>query len=116
MTNALFDLDDPTSNNLTEPKLSAQRRMTLRKQAALERGQHPLSVLFGHLPLHKDAAPANDRTAAGLRCGSCAHRGPGFYGYPKCLIANGARISNSANSECRAWWPACHDYTPRRDA
>jgi hypothetical protein len=67
-----------------EPKLSTDRRRTLRQKQALTAGKHPTSLYFGRIVrLHTDAAPAEDRKAEGLRCGDCA-----------LLSKNG-------------WWPAC---------
>jgi len=113
MTEALFDLNLPEHPADPTAGMSAQQKMTRRKQQALAQGLHPLAVLFGHIRLHKDAAPADDRNAPGLRCGGCRHFGRNFHGYPHCLYGDGVRSSNSANSECRQWYPACVDYQPR---
>lgn len=103
---------DPTSG------LSAGRRLTLRQAADLERGRHPLT----RGPLHPDAAPADDRTAAGARCATCRFRRPvhgGARAYPKCLHGwsgdprdEPPRCSNGPATDVRGWWPACRDYQP----
>lgn len=94
--------------------LSEDRRRTVRQQHALADGQHPLSLLFGHMPLHDQAAPADDRNADGRRCGNCVHRelaGRRAHVHPKCgLGGDGARITHGPGTDCRAWWPACRDH------
>ncbi|PZG04387.1 hypothetical protein C1I95_33300 [Micromonospora craterilacus] len=97
-------------------KVSADRRRTLRQAAALAAGRHPLGLALGrHLPLHPDAPPADDRQAAGPRCGSCWHRqvlGHHNRSYGKCTADDGGRISNGAGTDVRRWWPGCRDYSP----
>lgn len=106
------------------PRVSPDRRRTLRQRAALDAGWHPLSLAFGHLLLHADAAPVDDRQARGRRCGDCRYRMLGDWrharSYPKCWHgyqhADAAhpspppRISNGAATDVRAWWPACQDH------
>lgn len=93
--------------------LSATRRMTRLKQQLLACGLHPLSRTSRPLPLHPDAAPPDDRTAPGLRCGTCVHRIVNHRGYPKCGAADGARATRGARTDVRAWWPACVDHQER---
>jgi len=93
--------------------LSPTQRRTRRQYAALQAGQHPLSVALGTpLPLHPDAAPADDPKAPGLRCGTCAWRASNQYGYGKCWFGDGARATHGAGTDVRRWWPACRDYEP----
>jgi hypothetical protein len=98
-----------------EPKVSADRRRTLRQAATLARGYHPLGP-----KLHAQAAPADDRRAPGRRCGNCWYHTPDGVGgvagtYPKCWFGGderGApRASRGPGTDCRAWWPACVDHT-----
>lgn len=123
MNDALFDL--PDGARLTpEPldTLSAGRRLTLRQQHYLDRGFHPLGGR-----LHAEAAPHGDKTMPGRRCGNCWYRERvetnGNRRWPKCLAEVPPsffmvgrpyidRLSRSAASDCRAWWPACtlHSY------
>lgn len=59
-----------------EPEhLSPDRRRTIRQANAIALGCHPLGLALGATVwFHPDAAPGDDRAAAGLRCGTCAHR------------------------------------------
>lgn len=108
----LFDVEPPPAPPPVEREPAGRRR--IRRQAALlARGRHPLAAMFGPLFLHPQAAPAEDRRADGLRCGSCALRQKNAWGYPKCVAGNGVRASHSEASDVRAWWPACTDYQPR---
>lgn len=96
-------------------------QLRLREQReALERGEHPLSVALGRpLPLHPDAAPAGDRRAPGLRCGSCVHRQlqrRGGYDWPKCLLPGAGRVTHGPGTDVRVWWPACVDHQPAEPA
>lgn len=114
---ALFAAD-PYTIPAVDPgeKLSAGRRLTLRQSADLARGVHPLTG--GRL--HPDAAPADDRDAPGLRCGTCLFRVPGGQ-YPKCRwpdpteyrVSKLPRVTHGPATDCRAWWSACTDYRPR---
>jgi hypothetical protein len=101
------------------PGMSADRRRTVRQARALAAGVHPLGIAFDrHLPLHPDAAPADDRQADGLRCGTCRFRevlGHHSRSYPKCTHGGGTRISHGAGTDCRAHWPACRDHLPREE-
>jgi hypothetical protein len=121
---ALFDLPDGAVVELAVvAPLSADRRRTLRQAAELAAGRHPLGAL-----LHAEAAPLDDRDASGRRCGNCWYRALNVIGgvagnYPKCVFgarnptdtdrygSPGFRVTRSAASDCRAWWPACTDHT-----
>lgn len=107
---ALFDL--PAAPPV--PKLSADRRRTIRQRQAVEQGVHPLSpALDQPLRLHSD----ENRT-----CGNCEFRSVGNprngRHYPKCLwrptdtFPSYPRVSKGAGTDVRAWWPACetHEY------
>lgn len=101
-TDALFDgFDDAVAPE----KLTAGERRRRRQQAAIDRGQHPLSLLFGYMPL-----AANESAT----CGKCVHRvnrHGGAKSYPKCDIPG--RDSRSEASDVRAWWPACKEFEPK---
>jgi hypothetical protein len=91
----LFHLDSPPPTP-SEPKLSADRRRTLRQKADVARGVHPLM---------------RTRTFPDVgACGDCAHRQPGSaHRWPKCdLVA----VTHGPGTDCRAWWPACGRYEP----
>lgn len=82
-----------------EEKLSAQRRLTLRQRADIDRGMHPLT----HVPL---LDPRGKHT-----CGDCSKRylsGYRDHTYPKCSTI--PEMASSGN-DCRAWWPACARWT-----
>jgi hypothetical protein len=82
-----------------QPKVSADRRRTLRQRADIDHGIHPLIKL----------ALANN----GHTCGDCAHRVLAGYhrrSYPKC---EEVRWTHGAGSDCRAWWPACTKWEPQ---
>lgn len=88
-----------------QPKLSTDRRRTLRQKQALVAGKHPTSLYFGRtVRLHPDAAPAEDRKAEGLRCGGCALLSKNGWGYLKC---SNVGESHGPATDMRAWWPAC---------
>lgn len=95
-------------------QVSADRRRTLRQQRDVASGRHPLTggPLHPLASRHRDAsAPKADP----FTCGSCYFRqvlrAKGG-SYPKCLADDGRRVSHSAASDVRAWWPACPDYSP----
>lgn len=90
-------------------------RLTLRNIASLAAGRHPIAGR----PLHSDAAPHDDRGAAGLRCRDCVFRrpGPGRHSrdYPKCwytVTGVPLHVTNGPATDCRAWYPACTDFEP----
>ena len=122
----LFDGYEPPPTLAVDESLSADRRRTLRQAGQVSAGIHPLTGGRLH-PLasrHRDAAsPKSDP----FTCGSCYFRRVEKYhdrSYPKCWLPNPAigadapsrriysRVSNSAASDVRAWWPACPDYSP----
>lgn len=92
---SLFDAE-PLTVAPPEP-LSAGRRLTLRRQADLAAGRHPVTRLYLLDP------------EWGFTCGTCAHLRyqPGVAGsYPKCAL----RHSRSATTDVRLGWPACTRY------
>ena len=107
------------------PPLSADRRRTLRQAAKVAAGIHPLTggPLHELASRHRDAdAPRDDP----FTCGSCRFREVLRYhgkSYPKCTNAGTQsaeqyerfgppKVTHSAATDVRAWWPACRDYTP----
>jgi len=116
---ALFDL--PGAPPVDAPPLSRDARRTIRQAEAISRGYHPLGgALRTNIPLHPDAPRTADRKAPGLRCGTCVHRVVPLRdvagGYPKCNFGGDwRRASGGPGTDCRAWWPACHDYRPKGD-
>lgn len=101
-------------------------RRTKRQAALLAQGRHPLSSPLKHsLFLHIEAAPADDRDAAGRRCGNCRFReviGHHSRSYPKCMWpGDGQRtlmMSHSEATDIRSWWPGClrHQWQDEADA
>jgi len=107
----LFDAEPVPAE--PRPKESAGVRRTKRQRAMLEAGRHPLSSPLGYpLPLHAEAAPADDRAAPGRRCGNCRWRAPGLY--QKCVLPGPGgqlpRVSHGPATDLRAWWPGCPDH------
>jgi hypothetical protein len=117
---ALFPVDE--ARRVPEPpRLSADARRTVRQAAMLTAGYHPITGL----KLHPEAAPADDRSAPGRRCGTCRYHAVLGYrrtSYPKCLNPGkrGADevdqvgppfITHGAGTDCRAWFPACVDHS-----
>ena len=115
---ALFEL--PAAVPAEKP-LGRDARRTLRQAEAIRRGYHPLGVaLRTYLPLHPDAPRGEDRKAPGPRCGSCVHRVIPLRDvagtYPKCNYGGDWRhATGGPGTDCRAWWPACHHYTPKEE-
>ena len=112
MSDALFDLPDAQRPAPPpETPLSQERRRTIRQRATLAAGYHPLGlVLKRPVRLHPDAAPADDRTAPGLRCGDCRFReiaGRPVRSFAKCAKASATYGPASDN---RKWWPACRHF------
>ncbi len=80
------------------PPLSADRRRTQRQREAVAAGVHPLT---------KQRARPDLGT-----CGDCRFREVFGYhnrSFPKCTRYE-SRITHSAASDVRAWWPACPDH------
>jgi hypothetical protein len=117
----LVPLPPPPASDQT---LSVGARLTARQRADVEHGRHPL---WKH-----GAVYDSTRTVAGHTCGDCVFRSPGTGGgYPKCLwispeqsaaatnrgkrlsLHDHPRFSAGPATDCRAWWPACTDWTPR---
>jgi hypothetical protein len=113
---ALFDITPylaPAAHGATLDTLSPDRRRTVRQRLDLAKGVHPLTGG----PLHKLAAPHDDRDAAGHRCGTCRFRIVEEYrsrSYPKCHWPDGTLnppyVTHGPASDVRAWWPACTEY------
>ena len=122
MGDTLFDGWEPEPRTLRpseDPSLSPDRRRTLRQAERIADGIHPLTggPLHSLASRHRDAtAPKDDP----FTCGSCYFRESLRYHngtYAKCVqgatVEQGApRISHSAATDVRAWWPACRDYSP----
>ena len=129
----LFDGYEPTEPESVEV-LSPDRRRTARQAALIAAGIHPLTKgrLHALASRHRDA---DSPKADPFTCGSCWFRSIEKYhnrSYPKCTLPGTVRayrhqpdgswkwetvegyprISNSAASDVRAWWPACPDYSP----
>lgn len=126
MDEALFPGYEPPTAPPAED-LSAGQRITRRQAADVARGVHPLTggPLHPLASRHRDAdAPKADP----FTCGSCRFRVVVDYhkrAYPKCVwyppagvppetlpLDKFPRIAHSQQSDVRAWWPACTDYTP----
>jgi hypothetical protein len=118
ITPALLDIPNDA------PALTAERRRTLRQRAMIERRVHPLAALGAHLTLHPEAAPI-DLGLPGRRCGNCRFRELMNLGsardFPKCTFpgsmtadqyarTGGPRVTRSAASDVRRWWPGCTDH------
>lgn len=108
----LFDLPGTPAHPPPEPLTRGERRART-VEARIVVGQHPLAYSGRYLPLHPDAPRTTDRSAPGVRCGSCrwriTHEHHGRT-YPKCEFGGGIRVTGCESSDVRAWWPACHDY------
>jgi hypothetical protein len=113
MTDTQVGLFGEPSRTQPGPVLSAGQRLTARQHAAAAAAVHPLT----HGRIHPDAPrDATDRTAPGLRCGTCRHRARSHRDYPKCWFGDGIRTSHGTATDVRAWWPACPDHQPRDEA
>lgn len=118
----LFAGYEPPPADVVE-EMSADQRRTRRQATDVQNGIHPLTRGPIH-PLasrHRDAdAPKDDP----FTCGSCYFRETlknRSRAYPKCTygltaemkyLTDSPRISSSAATDVRAWWPACRDYSP----
>lgn len=93
---SLFDATDYTRPDTPAEQLSYGRRLTLRRQADLDRGRHPVTGL-----------PLLD-AEWGFTCGTCAHhRVQRMSGtYHKCAL----RDTGSEATDIRLGWPACTRY------
>lgn len=120
---ALFDVPEGARIE-REPvrPLTAGERLRARQAEKLAHGTHPLSKPgWPAIPLHRDAAPADDQGAPGLRCGGCRLREQVSNGWrrtwPKCVLPDSrghrSRATHSDASDVRTWWPACQDYQPK---
>ena len=119
MSETLFPGYEPEVRE-PEPDMSADRRRTKRQADAIAIGRHPLTggVLHELASRHRDAtSPKGDP----FTCGSCWFREVVKYhdrSYAKCYFGvtnedrRAPRVSNSAATDVRAWWPACPDYSP----
>jgi hypothetical protein len=87
-----------------DPATAAQKLRT-KQRRTLAAGGHPLGGM-----LHADAAPYDDKTAPGLRCGDCTHRLRARF--PKCDLGP---LTHGPATDCRAWWPACRRHLPVPD-
>ncbi len=121
---ALFEIPDGARVEKPPPTPKTPGELMRARQAdRLSRGIHPLSRPgWPPIPLHKDAAPAADKTAPGLRCGGCKWREAlGYHNrtYPKCLLPDSSgqpdRATHSDTSDVRAWWPACNGYEAKAE-
>lgn len=110
----LFDAIPVPAATTGPPTPGAVRRR--RQLECMAHGQHALSsALRRPIRLHPDAAPADDRTAPGLRCGTCVHRvtpNREVAGrYPKCAFGGRwERATAGPGTDVKAHWPACVDY------
>jgi hypothetical protein len=99
-----------------------------RQALRIRNGLHPLSINGMRIPLHpdapRDAARGDDRPYP--RCGTCRSRELLDWhtrSYPKCAAGlrdgqnadDSPRISHGADTDVRAWWPACVSYAPREE-
>lgn len=106
---ALFDMNHTA---LPEPEeLSADRRRTLRNQALVDAGHHPLRYLGAqrHPDTKAETYTREDRKDRHLTCGTCRFREV-HAGYPNCMVGDGSRATHGAASDVRMWWPACTRY------
>ena len=114
MSDTLFEGYEPDPVPHIDPDLSPDRRLTLRQQADIRAGVHPLT----RGPLHDQA----DRTATRvdgrgrpLTCGTCVFRQAFRWHnqtFPKCVSYDRVFVKHSTASDVRAWWPACPNYLP----
>ncbi len=123
----LFDVDAlrPAPQPLPDGAPSRTRgQIRIERQGqALAAGWHPLALTSAYrLRLHPDAAPADDRTAPGRRCGTCRFRvltSGHARSYPKCRYPDPdtwpggdgwPRETDGDGTDVRSWWPACTDH------
>lgn len=107
----LFEGYEPET---VDPDLSADRRRTLRQQADITAGRHPLT----RGPLHLEAkrtATRDDPRGRPLTCGTCVFRQLFRWHddtYPKCVSHDRVFVTHAAATDVRRWWPACPAYLP----
>lgn len=119
----LFEGYEPPPAPEPEPLMSADRRRTKRQADQIAAGIHPLT----RGPIHALASRYRDADSPKgdpFTCGSCYFRESltnRSRSYPKCTfgltaemkyLTDSPRISASAATDVRAWWPACPDYSP----
>lgn len=129
---SLFDV--PARNTPLGPprRLSPQQRLTLRQRDLVDAGLHPLAVYGARRDPQMVLALQHVRFAAGdppgrpETCGSCRYRTVLRWhdrAYAKCrwpveddeqaaYRRDTPRMTHSAQSDVRSWWPACQDYLP----
>lgn len=114
MSDVLFAGYDPPPVPHLDPDLSAGQRLTLRQQANVRAGVHPLT----RGPLHAQAlrtASREDARGLPLTCGTCVFRELKQWHnstYPKCVSHDRAFVTHGATTDVRGWWPACPNYLP----
>jgi hypothetical protein len=116
----LFDVPDVPPRP-PAVKLTPGEALRARQADKLARGLHPLTRQgWPPILLHREAAPATDAAAPGLRCGGCKFRqviGHHDRKYPKCVLPDRwgepSRATHGDTSDVRKWWPACADYKPK---
>lgn len=114
MNDVLFAGFEPDPVPHKDPDLSPDRRLTLRQQADIRSGIHPLT----HGRLHDQgdrAATRENGSRKPLTCGTCVFRQLFQWHnqtYPKCASHDRKYLKHSAATDVRAWWPACPNYLP----
>ncbi len=103
MSEGLFNPDPFTVAPVVEPKLSADRKRTIKRQQLIANGIHPAT---------KVKLLDNGET-----CGSCAHllvskTRPGKSWF-KCGLLP---ITNGPGSDIRVGWPACEKWQERTES
>lgn len=94
---SLFEVDAFGYPRPIEEKLSYGQRLTIRRQADIDAGRHPLT---GLPLLHSEW---------GFTCGTCAHlfeHQPGNRPYVKCDL----NATRGPATDVRKGWPACTRY------
>lgn len=110
----LFTGFDPDPVPHKDPNLSADRRLTLRQQANIRAGVHPLTRGQLH-PQASRTATREDGTRQPLTCGTCVFRESVQWHnrtYPKCVSHARTYLTHGTTTDVRAWWPACPNYLP----
>lgn len=111
----LFHGFDPPEAPPTYADLSEGARRTRRQADLVAAGYHPLTKGEIH-PLATRDRDARSPKSDPFTCGSCWYR-DARRRYPKCTLgrtneARGPYEAHSAQTDVRAWWPACGDYSP----